>query len=82
MDTVSLRQKLHNYLEVADDKRVKAIYSIMANDIEEAVLLYDEKMQTELDGRYNSFKKGKASVVSAGESKKRIQKILKSSTAK
>lgn len=77
MDTISLRQKLHNYLEVADDKRVKAIYSIMANDIKEAVLLFNENIQAELDGRYNSFKKGKVKVISAEDSKKRIQKMYK-----
>lgn len=77
MDTISLRQKLHNYLEVADDKRVKAIYSIMANDIEEAVLVFNESMQAELDGRYNSFKKGKTKVINAEDSKKRIRKMYK-----
>ncbi len=56
---------------------VKRQYLEGINKGVEAVLVYDEKMQTELDGRYNSFKKGKAKVISAADSKKRIQKMYK-----
>ncbi len=27
MDTAAIRQQLHNYLEVADDKKIKALYT-------------------------------------------------------
>jgi hypothetical protein len=29
MSTATIRQKIYNYLAVADDKKVKAIYAIM-----------------------------------------------------
>ncbi len=35
MDTATIRQQLHNYLEVADDKKIKAIYTIIENDVRE-----------------------------------------------
>jgi putative addiction module component (TIGR02574 family) len=77
MSTVVIRQKLHNYLEVANDKKVKAIYAIMENDIEESAMEYNDEMKKELDNRYAAYKSGKATPVSAEESKKRVQKMIK-----
>jgi hypothetical protein len=37
MTTDTIRQQLHNsYLEIADDKKVKAFYTLMKEDIEES----------------------------------------------
>jgi len=77
MNTAALRQKLHNYLEVADDKKIKAIYAIMENEIEESAVEYSDEFKKELDRRYAEYKTGKAKMITAEESKKRIQKILK-----
>ncbi len=77
MSTVVIRQKLHNYLEVANDKKVKAIYAIMENDIEESAMEYNDEVKKELDNRYAAYKSGKAKPVSAEESKKRVQKMIK-----
>lgn len=82
MNTTVLRQKLHSYLEVADDKKVKAIYAIMENEIEDSAVEYTEEFKAELDRRFTDYKSGKAKVVTAVESKRRIQKILKSARKK
>jgi putative addiction module component (TIGR02574 family) len=82
MDTAAIRQKLHSYLEVADDKKVKAIYAIMENEIEETAVEYSEEFKKELDNRYTDYKTGKTKTITAEESKKRIQKILKSGRRK
>ena len=82
MSTTTIRQKLHSYLEIADDKKVKAIYAIMENDIEESALEYNDEIKKELDSRYAGYKSGKAKMVSAGESRKRVQKILKAARKK
>lgn len=82
MSTDILRQKLHSYLEVADDKKVKAIYAIMENDIEESAMEYSGEIKKELDRRYAEYKSGKAKMVTAGESRKRVQKILKAARRK
>lgn len=82
MSTVSIREKLHSYLEVADDKKVKAIYAIMEHDIEESVLEYSDDMKNELDRRQADYTSGKSKGVSAAESKKRLQQILKSAKKK
>jgi putative addiction module component (TIGR02574 family) len=82
MDTTTIRQQLHNYLEVADDKKVKAIYVMMEEEIKESAVLYTDEFKAELDKRYADYKSGKAKMITASESKKRIQKILKAARKK
>lgn len=73
-----MRQKLHSYLEVADDKKVKAMYVMLQGDIEESAVEYGDDFKKELDSRYANYKSGKEKVISAVQSKKRIQSLLKS----
>ena len=82
MSTSAIRQKLHNYLEVADDKKIKAIYTIIQSEVDEHAIEYSDKFKKELDKRYDDYKNGKAKMLTAGESKKRIQKILKPGSKK
>ena len=77
MDTAAIRQQLHNYLEIADDKKVKAIYTIIEKDIQENDFEYPDELKNELDKRYKQYKNGTAEIVTSSESKKRIEKILK-----
>ncbi len=82
MNTTSIRQQLHSYLEVADDKKIKAFYTLMKSDIEESGVEYTNDLKTELDNRYDSYKSGKSKMIAASESKKQINKILKGRKAK
>ena len=82
MNTAMIRQQLHNYLEVANDKKVKAIYTMVEQEIEEAMLEYTADVRSELDKRDVDYKNGTAKVITAVESKKRIQRILKSGRKK
>lgn len=82
MNTTNIRQKLQNYLEIADDKKVKALYTMMENDINESNIEYSVELKAELDNRYNSYKDGKTKMIRATESKKRMDKILNRHSAK
>jgi hypothetical protein len=77
MSTTELKQKIHSYLEVADDKKVKAIYTILEHEIEESGVEYTEEFKTELNRRFAAYKDGSEPPFTAAESKKRIQKLLK-----
>lgn len=78
MNTTAIKQELHNYLEVADNKKLRAIYTMVADDIKESGAEYSEDFKAELDKRYADYKSGKAKLVTPVEMKKRIQKSLKS----
>ncbi len=82
MPTGSIRQKLHSYLEVADDKKVKAMYIMLEDDIKESAVEYTDELKGELDKRYADYKSGKAKMITAAQSKRRIGKVLKSGRKK
>ena len=75
MTTAAIRQKLHNYLEVANDKKIKAIYTMVEEAIEETLEEYSDEFKAELDRRYSEYKKD-GKVISREEMDKRIKKIL------
>jgi len=55
---------------------------MMEEEIEGSVVEYTEGFKAELDNRYADYKSGKAKMVTAEESRKRIQKILKTNQKK
>lgn len=60
MNTSTIRQKLHEYIKVADDKKVKAIYTIIESDINEMNQWWnDDRFIAELDKRSSDLKSGK-----------------------
>ena len=82
MGTSQIRQRLHNYLEVADDKKIKALYAIMVDNINVASVEYTAEFSKELDKRYADYQAGKQQLVDADESKKRINSLLKAGKRK
>ncbi len=76
MSTNILRQKLHNYLEMADDKKIKAMYIMVEEEIEKSSVEYSDEFKKELDRRYAYYKSG-GKMVSAREANKQIKEILR-----
>ena len=76
MSTSEIRQKLHNYLEVADDKKVKVLYTIVEDEIKKSKVEYTDDCKKKLDRRYAYYKSG-GKMVSAAEANKQIQAIVK-----
>lgn len=76
MTTATIRQKLHNYLEVADDKKIRAMYTMMETEVENGSLIYTDELKSVLDQRLESYKSGKINLVTEEESRKRIHDIL------
>lgn len=75
MTTFTIRKKLADYLKIADEKKVKAIYALVADDIEQSELTYPEELKTELDRRFADYKKS-GKMITATAAKKQIDKIL------
>jgi hypothetical protein len=78
MTTVAIRQKLQDYLSIADDKKIKAIYALVEDEIEQDAFTYTEAFKAELDKRYAYYKEG-GKMVSVTEAKKQIKKVLSQS---
>jgi len=73
MDTATIRQRLYDYIKVADDKKVKAIYTIIESDINKMDEWWnDENLIAELDKRSSDLKSGKDLGVSWEELKNEL----------
>jgi len=59
MSTAEIRQRLHKYIDKAADKKLKAIYTLLQNDIDYDGYLTEEQM-TELDRRSYEIENGLA----------------------
>jgi type II secretory ATPase GspE/PulE/Tfp pilus assembly ATPase PilB-like protein len=69
MTTLAIREKLSNYMHVADDKKVKAIYEILKNEIDVKESISLKKYNKEIKKAEKEFKKGK------NISQKKLEKI-------
>jgi hypothetical protein len=59
MNTALIRQKLYEYIRVADDRKVKAIYTIIENDLAENNEWWnDTNFISTLDRIYSDLKSG------------------------
>lgn len=76
MNATNIREQLHGYLEIADDKKVKAIYTMVEDEIRETIIEYTPEYKRELDNRANDYLNG-GKMVSPDEMKKRLQSVRK-----
>ena len=77
------REELKQYIDTADDKKIKAFYTLLEKEIqEEDNVEYTAELVVELDKRYNGYKAGKTKMITSAESKKRINKILNAKFSK
>lgn len=75
MDTATIRQKLYEYIRKADDKKVKAIYTIVENDIDQVNEWWqDDKLMAEIEQRAADLKSGKDKGISWEDLKKGLPK--------
>ncbi len=59
MNCASIRHKLYYYIQVADDKKLHAIFDLLENEIEETCKWWkDKNFVEELDSRYEALKTG------------------------
>jgi len=61
MTTAAIRDKLYDYIKLADEKKLKAIYMMLEDDIEEKLEWWkDKSFVQELDAEYKEWQSCKA----------------------
>jgi len=68
-----VKEKLHDYIEHADDKKIKALYTLLESEIEPDYELSEADM-IELDRRWDNYLSGKSKSIPLEESMKNIKK--------
>jgi hypothetical protein len=56
MKTTAIRQRLHQFIETAEEKKVKAIYTLFEDEITQDEWEYTDEFKAELDRRYAIIK--------------------------
>ncbi len=74
MTTADIRQKLTTYLEYADEKKLKAIYVMVEDEINTEENNWDENFIEELKLRSKQFKNGTTKTYSWEETKSAAKK--------
>jgi hypothetical protein len=78
MTTAAIRERLHNYISVADDKKIKAIYTLLEEQIAPGVdWSDDEEFVAELDERVRRYEAGVDPGFSIEETKASLQEMKK-----
>ncbi len=72
MTTEAIRQKLYEYIRVADEKKVKAIFTMVEGDIKDYEWENDEVFVAEMEKRSSDYKTGKVKGIPWEEAKKQI----------
>ena len=79
----SLRDKLYDYIRVADEKKLRAIYSLLENEMEESNEWWkDKQFVEELDSRYDSLESGKDKGFTIDQVEASITKLRKNKYGK
>ncbi|MGF7038090.1 hypothetical protein [Mucilaginibacter lappiensis] len=74
MSTETIRERLHEYIRFADDKKVAAIYTMVESEIEEELDLWEDKdFLNELNDRLKEYENGNATTLSLEEFKQKIR---------
>lgn len=77
MTTATIRTKLQDYIKIADERKLKAIYIMVEDEINEAAPVnYTPSLKSELDRRVAHYLEG-GKMVSPVEMNKRLQGIRK-----
>ncbi len=79
MSTTEIRNILHGFIDTAQDKKIKALYTIVETEIERGNHWQDGKFIDEMNKRVDELETGKVKGYSWEQVKSRAKKALKAS---
>ncbi|HXB40911.1 MAG TPA: hypothetical protein VNZ49_10245 [Bacteroidia bacterium] len=77
MTALAIRQRLFEYIRFADEKKIKAIYTIVEEEIKEKHNIWTREFETEMGRRARDLENGKVSPRSWEEVQKKAAAILR-----
>jgi hypothetical protein len=78
MSTATIRERLHEYIRFADDKKVTAIYTMVEDEITEELKLWEnEGFLKELNNRLEAYENGSVKGIPWEEIKLKAENRLK-----
>ena len=77
MKTTEIRQKLFDYIRRVDEKKVKAIYTMVESEIHEDADLWTDEFLDEMNKRASEFESGKVKGYSWKEVKAHARQFAK-----
>lgn len=81
MKTTTIRQRLHLFIETAEERKLKAIYTLFEDDITQDEGEYTPEFKAELDSRYGQYKKyGKT--ISAASANRQVKEMVRKAKVK
>jgi len=76
MKVAAIRDKLNDYIRIADDEKIKAMYVLFRNEIDSDLAWWQNKdFIKELDADYKNWKSGKAKGYTIDEVEDKINQI-------
>jgi len=79
MDINTVRQRLYDYVRVAEGKKLKAIYTMIEGDLDTLINpLNDKHFMAEIDKRSREIKSGKVKTYTLEETKSMARKKVQS----
>jgi hypothetical protein len=78
MTATAIRQKLADYIKVADEEKIKAIYTMVSDEINTEENEWDETFINELSKRSKSFRDGSAKTYTWEETRRAALKKAQS----
>jgi hypothetical protein len=83
MTTTAIREKLYDFIRIADDKKVKAMYMILEDEITEQIAWWKDKDFTDtLNKEFAAWRSGKEKGYSLAEIDESIAQLKKARKAK
>ncbi len=58
MNTTALRQRLSNFMQIANDKKIKGLYALLEDDIKEGERISVSQYNKEIDEAMEEVKRG------------------------
>ena len=81
MTTSFIRERLHHFIETAEEKKVQAIYTIFEDEINQDTWEYTDEFKAELDSRFEYYKSG-GKMVTSQEADEEIKQLLQTGNSK